>query len=177
MLANVSTVGLVGCASEGPSEDPAAVAADVHPDAMPAAGAGSALTELERDLLARAKGREWVEWSAADVDAFLAEADAEDRALLLWDPSAAPGAEALGRFAEEAKSLGDAGAHVVIAVYAGGDEREERIALRESQIPVDAVRIPRSGHRAQGLPGGEALLAERGTDAVSRVPLAGLSDL
>lgn len=174
VLANVSATGLVGCGGEAGAPEPGTeIDRDVHPDAMPDDGAGSGLTELERNLLARAKGREWEDWSAGEVDEFLDDEGEGSRLLVVWDPRTAPGALALSDLVERAEEAADATATIVVAVYRGGDARSELIALRESQIPVDAVRIPRGGHAAQGLPGGEAIAARSGVEGVGRVPLTG----
>lgn len=175
MLANVSLVGLVGCGGE-PAAATVVVAGGVHPDAMPDAGAGSELTAAERDLLARARGREWPAWSAADVDRFLRPGGDTSRVLAMWDPVRDPGAAALTDLADVTDELAAEGAEVVIAVYEGGDARGELIALRESQTAVAVARIPRGGHAAEGLPGGEALAVEGAGAAPRRVPLGDLGE-
>ena len=162
-LANAAALGLVGCGGEAapPSNDIDDVfATDVHPDAMPADGAGSALTEAERTLLARAKGREWSTWSGRDVDAYLSPGGDTARVLLLWDPRQDPGAAALLELTEAIGPLGEEGAELAVAVRAGGDERSELIALRESQIALTAVRIPTVGHLAADRRGTVALYVD-----------------
>lgn len=164
MLANATASGLVGCGGSGdaPAADRVEVSVEVHPDAMGAGAPPGEPSDAERALLLRARGREWVDWSAARLGEFLRPGGDTARAVLVWDPRAEPGAEglwaaslALGRL------YGDGGAETAIAVRAGGDRDDELVALRASRLALPAFRIPADAYPARE-GGGTVVVASPG---------------
>jgi len=148
---------LVGCGADSPAES-----VKVDPQSIKDQAPGSKLTAEERDLLARAKGREWETMGLHDIDAYLVPRKDSTSAIFLWDPST--GAERLAEVQEAVLGLDTIGVRVAFAVVAGGNTREELIALRESQCVVPAFRIPRSGDYSfisGGLPADNTLIVSQ----------------
>lgn len=148
--------GLAACGGPEAERQTAEPAADVAP--APPADPGE-LSPAERDLLARAKGRTWEDLSVEGVAAYLAPTADTTSALFLWDP--ATGQARLREFGEAVKGLREVGVRVAVAVRTGGDEREELIDLRASQVVMPAYRIPadrRYPFVLGGLPAGNSLI-------------------
>ena len=129
---------LVGC-----GDDPKVETAKVDPQSVKDKAQGSKLTSEERELLARAKGREWETMGLHDIEAYLNPQKDSTTAIFLWSP--ATGAERLAEIQAAVKGIDTLGVRVAIAVVAGGNTKNELIALRESQVVLPAFRIPRSG--------------------------------
>ncbi len=174
---NVGTVLLVGglvlagCGSEPPATDGGrAPTVAVGPSTS---ASTSSLSAEERDLLARAKGRTWIELRAAEVDAYLSPRSDSTSAILFWSPST--GAAGLRRIQSQIQGLNELGIRVALATPAGGNEREELIDLRESQLVVPAYTVPAAGDYA-GLPGGKLPAAPAMLIRSSKEPEVFLAD-
>lgn len=157
LLLNVCALLHVGCAGDAPN----AAAETDRVDAETVAGddTGSALTAAERDLLARAKGREWERYGAHDLEAYLQPQADSTTAVFLWLPNT--GAARLAEVQEAVRGLDTLGVRVAVAVMEGGDDRAELIALRESRIVLPAFRLARAGDYGfvdRGLPVGNTLI-------------------
>lgn len=163
-----------GVADDAP---PAFNAAD--PEALrPRETANPELSEAERALLLRAKGRRWRAATPEALDDFLADDTRATRVLYVWDEAA--GGEGLRAF-QSAISTWDANATAAAVVLAAETVGEEAlVSLRSSQLPypayVTSVDARVGGERLRN---GEALVA--GAPATGgeplRVPVERLADL
>ncbi len=135
---NVALLALVGCGGE------TADAPEVDPQSVNDNATSTELTRGERDLLARAKGREWESYTPQDLEAYLTPLPDSTSAVYFWVPNT--GAAALKELQEAVRGLDTSGIRVAVAVLEGGDPRDELIALRESQIILPAFRLPREGN-------------------------------
>ncbi len=129
---------LVGC-----GDDPTIETAKVDPQSVKDQAVGSKLTSEEKELLARAKGREWETVGVHDIKAYLTPQKDSTSAIFLWAPST--GAERLAEVQEAVNGMDTLGVRVAIAVVDGGNVKNELIALRESQVVLPVFRIPRTG--------------------------------
>ncbi|MFK8055029.1 MAG: hypothetical protein AB8F78_02815 [Saprospiraceae bacterium] len=156
-LLNAALLLLVGCGEDATTE-----AAKVDPQSVKEQALGSKLTAEERDLLARAKGREWETMGVHDIEAYLTPQKDSTSAIFLWDP--ATGADQLVEVQKAVLGMDTIGVRVAIAVIAGGNARNELVALRESQSVLPAFRIPRTGDYtfiSGGLPRDNSLIVSQ----------------
>ena len=170
MLLNVGCILLVGCGGQDATPD-----ADntLDPQSVNDANAGeSQLSAEERNLLARAKGRDWEMLGAHDLQAYLQPQADSTTAVFLWLPNT--GASRLAEVQAATRGLDTLGVRVAVAVMEGGDDRAELIALRESKIVLPAFRLARSGDYtfiSRGLPVGNTLI----TSAAGATEITSLS--
>lgn len=161
----------VGCGGD-PAPPPEAVAAaqaletDVDPQSIADATTGSALSPEQRALLARARGREWEPMTPAELARYLDPRPDSSSAVCLWDPST--GVAGLRTLQEVLGKLDTAGIRVAVAVREGGNRRDALVALRESQLLLPAVELPRAGDYGflpgTALPDAPAVLLRSGRD-------------
>ena len=166
---------LVGCASDAPP------ATDVDPQAVSDANpTNSALSTAERQLLARARGRDWIDLGAHEVEAYLSPRADSSSVLAIWRPST--GAAGLRNLQAELSGLDTLGVRTAIATMSSGsiDPAEERVALRESQIYMAAYRIPAAAtfenFEASALLSGGLVLQKPGEKAARIFPQADRAD-
>jgi len=148
---------LVGCGT-----DPVVETSKVDPQSVKDQAMGSKLTSEERDLLAKAKGREWETMGVHDIEAYLTPQKDSTSAIFLWAPKS--GFETIQEVQKAVLGMDTLGVRVAIAVVAGGNQRNELIALRESQSVLPAFRIPRSGDYtfiSGGLPKDNSLIVSQ----------------
>ena len=154
---NAALLLLVGCGT-----DTSADAAKVDPQSVKDQALGSKLTSEERELLARAKGREWETMGVHDIEAYLTPQKDSTSAIFIWD--ATKGAEQLAEIQKLVLGMDTLGIRVALAVVEGGNLRNELVALRESQVVMPAFRIPRTGDYAfisGGLPRDNSLVVSQ----------------
>lgn len=156
-ILNAAVLLLVGCGSDTTEET-----VKVDPQSVKDQALGSKLTAEERDLLARAKGREWETMGIHDIEAYLTPQKDSTSAIFLWDPKT--GVEQLVEIQKSVLGMDTLGVRVAIAVVEGGNQRNELVALRESQIVLPAFRIPRTGDYgfiSGGLPRDNSLIVSQ----------------
>ena len=146
-LLNVCLSLHVGCADEGSSAvaEGASVTPNVAVDPQSVADLSgtSKLTDAERELLARARGRTWEPLGIHDVRAYLSPLPDSASALYLWNPTSGPGG--LAELQDLVRGVDTSGVRVAVGVYAGGRSRYELVALRESQLVLPAFEVPIDG--------------------------------
>lgn len=178
ILLNVALVLLVGCTDEGNSSP------KVDPQTVSETAGESSLTPQERELLASAKGREWIPYGPHDMETYLTAHEDTTSAIFIWQPNT--GVSALKELQKSVLNLDTLGVRVAVAVIDGGDDRAELIALRESQIVLKAIRLPRSGNYEflkNGLPVGNTLIVssaktgEGPTPFSSKTPISAFNSL
>lgn len=146
--------------------------AQVDPENIPDKVPGSELSQEERDLLARAKGRDWDAMLPAEFEAFLKPMKDTTSAVFLWDPKT--GAAALKEFNEATKGLIEMRVRVAIAVVDDGDRQAQMVDLREAQSVAPAFRISARGDYEfieGGLPAdGSLIVSEAGKTGAKVFP-------
>ena len=143
---------ITACGSDSAaSAETAEQSAQVDPESIPDRAPGSALSPEERELLARAKGRDWDALLPAELEEYLAPKKDTTSAIFLWDPNT--GAASLKEFNEATEGLLELGVRVAIAVVDGGDRDVQKVDLREAQSVAPAFRISPKGDY-EFIPGG-----------------------
>ena len=121
-------------------EAPAAASVALDPESMRGVDVDLGdLSDAERRVLLRAKGRRWTAVSAADLSDYLAGEADRTTWLYVWDPDA--GVAALREFQRAAERRGEAGARLAVGVVSAADSDDLLVALRASQVPYPAFRI------------------------------------
>ena len=135
-----------GCADDGAAGSGKGTATGDHaadPASAPVAATAGELDADERELLLRARGREWVPISPGDLEAFLRPSPDSLRAFYLWDAST--GVAPLRELAVGLRGLDTAGIRVAVAVVSGGNRDAELVDLRATQLAIPAFVLPADG--------------------------------
>ena len=147
----LATVGLLSCmslvaacgedaAGTPPSDAGGADAIALDPESMRGVDVDLGdLSDAERQVLLRAKGRRWTVVTAAELNDYLSGEPDRETWLYVWNADG--GVEALRAFQRAADAGASAGARLAVGVLSAGVTDDLLVALRASQVPYPAFVI------------------------------------
>lgn len=156
----VAAAGAAGCGGEdvASASEGSAVVRAADPEALrPRETANPELSEAERALLLRARGRNWRAVSAAELESFLFGDDRDASVLYVWDErEGGAGLRAFQR-AVEGLAPGSVSAAALLLTEEASDDA--LVSLRSSQLPYPAYHAPpATAVRGRGLTSGSVLV-------------------